>query len=107
MRLKTAVHQSSLNPLMNKPTVEDLFTDMSPEQAQTLSGGRRRRGGMLSSRCGLASGGMDSGYGYGGSRFYFDLQAYIFGIGAAYLFGNPGVTPQEVQYVWQRSLWFW
>lgn len=47
------------------------------------------------------------GSAFGGGRgggFSFDLQSYIFGIGAAYLFGNPGVTPAEIQYVWQMAL---
>lgn len=52
-------------------------------------------------------GGNGSGGGRGGGRgngFYFDLQFYLFGMGAAYMFGNPGVTPAEVQYVWQMAL---
>lgn len=92
---------------MKNESTQDLFTDVPPEQAASLSGGRRGRRGGLSPRNGPEIMGMDTVYNGGGSRFYFDLQAYIFGIGAAYLFGNPGVTPQEIQYVWQRSLRLW
>jgi hypothetical protein len=39
-----------------------------------------------------------------GTSGYFDLQGYIFGLGAGVLFGNPGLTPDEVQVVWERAL---
>jgi hypothetical protein len=42
-----------------------------------------------------------------GGGFSFDLNSYIFGIGAAYLFGNPGITAEEMQFAWQNSFKFW
>jgi hypothetical protein len=35
----------------------------------------------------------------------FSLDKYIFGLGAAFLFGNPGITPDETQHVWENSLY--
>jgi hypothetical protein len=92
---------------MNNQTIENLFIEMPPEQAEVLSGGRKRRSRGCSFGSDTAIGATDSILGGGSSRFFFDLQTYIFGIGAAFLFGNPGVTPEEMQYVWKRSLRFW
>jgi hypothetical protein len=68
-----------------------LFIDLNSEEAASLSGGGRRHRPM--------HGGNNHG-----TSGYFDLQGYIFGLGAGVLFGNPGLTPDEVQVVWERAL---
>jgi hypothetical protein len=40
----------------------------------------------------------------GGYYFNFNLNAYLFGLGAGTVFGNPGLTADEIQYVWEQSL---
>jgi hypothetical protein len=83
----------------------NLFAELSTDDETSLSGGygcrsnSRMPGLEPSSRSSFTSGSP--------RRFSFDLQFYIFGMGAAYLFGNPGVTPEEVQFVWERSFRFW
>lgn len=57
-----------------------LFTDISSEEAATVSGGR--------------------------SRVSFDLDTYAFIIGAGVLFGNPGLTPEEIQFAWEQAFVF-
>ncbi len=68
-----------------------LFIDLSSEASAGLSGGGRRH---RPTRRGHTH----------GTSAYFDLQGYIFGLGAGVLFGNPGLTPDEVQVVWERAL---
>jgi hypothetical protein len=83
----------------------NLFAEISTSEETQLSGGYSYHGrsdGSQSSNLSSSSSGSS-----GGRRFTFDLNFYIFGIGAAYLFGNPGVTQEEVQFVWERSFRFW
>lgn len=95
---------------MNRPVNNTLFTEVPPVEEANVTGGYgfRRQNYRAQDVPVIPMGQPTGGYGgYGGHRgggFYFDLQAYIFGIGAAYLFGNPGVTPAEIQYVWQMAL---
>jgi hypothetical protein len=79
----------------------NLFAEISNDEETQLSGGYGWHGRSSSPASQSADG---SG---GGRRFSFDLNFYIFGMGAAYLFGNPGVTKEEVQFVWERSFRFW
>jgi hypothetical protein len=94
---------------MNDSQDLNLFAEIPNDEETLLSGGYDCRG--RSSRWGAQAGDM-SGFSSpthssSGRRFSFDLNFYIFGIGAAYLFGNPGVTKEEVQFVWERSFRFW
>jgi hypothetical protein len=85
----------------------DLFAELSTDDETQLSGGYGCRSGNRM-QLGEQRSRSESSFSSSGSRrFSFDLQFYIFGIGAAYLFGNPGVTAEEVQFVWERSLRFW
>ena len=34
----------------------------------------------------------------------FGLDTYLFGLGAGVQFGNPGLTPEEIQFAWQNSV---
>ncbi|MFN6569132.1 hypothetical protein [Dendronalium sp. ChiSLP03b] len=44
----------------------------------------------------------------GGGCFHvgFDLDTYMFILGAGILFGNPGLTPEEIQFAWESSFVF-
>jgi hypothetical protein len=79
----------------------DLFSEIPSDEETQLSGGYGCRGRSSSPES------QSTGFSGGGRRFSFDLNFYIFGMGAAYLFGNPGVTKEEVQFVWERSFRFW
>ncbi|MUG97506.1 hypothetical protein F7734_36365 [Scytonema sp. UIC 10036] len=57
-----------------------LFTEISSQEASTVSGGRSRVG--------------------------FDLDTYMFILGAGVLFGNPGLTPEEIQFAWEQAFIF-
>jgi hypothetical protein len=52
-----------------------LFTEITSEESATVSGG-----------------------------LGFNFVGYAFGLGAALLLGNPGITAEEVQYVWEQTL---
>ncbi len=51
-----------------------LFTDLTSEESAAVSGGIRVR---------------------------FDLDTYLFILGAGILFGNPGLTSDEIQFAWK------
>ena len=34
----------------------------------------------------------------------FGLDTYLFALGAGFQFGNPGLTPDEVQFAWENSV---
>ncbi len=57
-----------------------LFTEITPEESVAMSGG------------GTAG------------VFDFDLNTYIFVVGAGTLFGNPGLTDKELDYAWQNAI---
>jgi len=43
----------------------------------------------------------------GGSlQVSFDLNTYLFILGAGVVFGNPGLTPSEIQFAWESSFVF-
>ena len=73
-----------------------LFTEITPEESVAVSGG-----------IGI---GLDSGYNpckdpcYYQKNFNFDLNRYLFVLGAGTVFGNPGLTPDEVQKGWESAL---
>ncbi len=54
-----------------------LFTELSSEESAAVSGG--------------------------GSRVSFDVNTYLFILGAGVLFGNPGLTSEEIQFAWEQS----
>lgn len=56
-----------------------LFTDLTSEESAAVSGGIRVR---------------------------FDLDTYLFILGAGILFGNPGLTSDEIQFAWQSAFVF-
>jgi hypothetical protein len=90
---------------------QSLFTDIEPSQQTEFCGGyssrsRTSRAGVRSSATSTKMSSSVSGDRRGGG-FSFDLNSYIFGIGAAYLFGNPGITAEEMQFAWQNSFKFW
>ncbi len=40
----------------------------------------------------------------GGTQVNFDLNTYLFIIGAGVVFGNPGLTPEEIQFAFESSI---
>jgi hypothetical protein len=56
-----------------------LFTNLSSEESAAVSGGR---------------------------VIGFDLNTYLFILGAGVVFGNPGLTPDEVHFAWMNSFIF-
>ena len=42
----------------------------------------------------------------GGTQVSFDLDTYLFILGAGVVFGNPGLTPEEIQFAWMQSFVF-
>lgn len=63
---------------MMEPNI--LFTEVTDKQAATVCGGA-----VIVS---------------------FNLNTYLYIIGAAYAFGNPGVTPEEIQFAWESAFTF-
>jgi hypothetical protein len=63
---------------MSSMNNNEMFTEVTAEESATVSGG-------------VFTGG-------------FSLDLYLFGLGAALQFGNPGVTADEVQKVWENSV---
>lgn len=57
---------------------KSLFTDLAPEESATISGGNVR----------------------------FDFMTYFTILGAGVLFGNPGLTSEEIQFAWEKSFVF-
>lgn len=56
-----------------------LFTKLSSEESAAVSGGR---------------------------RVSFDLNTYLFILGAGVVFGNPGLTSDEIHFAWMQSFIF-
>ncbi|MBD2360413.1 hypothetical protein H6G36_04280 [Anabaena minutissima FACHB-250] len=42
----------------------------------------------------------------GGLRVSFDWNTYFFILGAGVLLGNPGLTPEEIQFAWESAFVF-
>lgn len=42
----------------------------------------------------------------GGIGVSFDLDTYLYILGAGVVFGNPGLTPEEVHFAWMNSFVF-
>ncbi|MBD2771504.1 hypothetical protein [Iningainema tapete] len=57
-----------------------LFTDITTEECANVSGG--------------------------GTRVSFDLNTYLFILGAGVVFGNPGLTYEETQFAWENAFVF-
>lgn len=57
-----------------------LFTDITTEESATVSGGA--------------------------TQVSFDLNTYLFILGAGIVFGNPGLTREEVQFAWENAFVF-
>ncbi|MBD2346491.1 hypothetical protein [Anabaena subtropica] len=57
-----------------------LFTELSSQESAVVSGGR---------------------------RVSFDLDTYLYILGAAVLFGNPGLTSEEIHFAWTQSFIFY
>ena len=57
-----------------------LFREISPEESAAVGGGYLNVG--------------------------FDLDTYMFILGAGILFGNPGLTQEEIQFAWESSFVF-
>lgn len=53
----------------------ELFTEVSAEESAIVSGGAN-----------------------------FNLNNYLFILGAGVQFGNPGLTPLEIQFAWQSAI---
>jgi hypothetical protein len=61
-------------------TQNNLFVEMNGEESANVSGG-------------LVSTGLT-----------FNLDDYLFFLGAAQVFGAPGVTTDEVQFAWEKAI---
>ena len=57
---------------------QNLFADVTTQESSTVSGGT--------------------------AVVNFNLDSYLFGLGAGLQFGNPGLTPAETQVAWERAL---
>jgi hypothetical protein len=66
---------------------KSLFSEISSEESSVVSGGSRRRH-----------------HGHHGNDFHFNLDSYLFVLGAGTVFGNPGLTPDEIQFGWEESI---
>ncbi|MBW4642953.1 MAG: hypothetical protein KME23_08155 [Goleter apudmare HA4340-LM2] len=42
----------------------------------------------------------------GGLRVSFDWDTYFFILGVGVLLGNPGLTPEEIQFAWESAFVF-
>ena len=42
----------------------------------------------------------------GSNQISFDIERYLFILGAGLLFGNPGLTKDEIQFAWERAFVF-
>ncbi|NDJ25330.1 hypothetical protein GS682_27560 [Nostoc sp. B(2019)] len=61
-----------------------LFTDVTVEESATVSGG--------------------TDYKKDGTYVNFDLNGYLFILGAGVVFGNPGLTPDETQFAFESAI---
>ncbi|MCU0552137.1 MAG: hypothetical protein MUC48_22605 [Leptolyngbya sp. Prado105] len=78
-----------------------LFEDINAAESAIVSGGRSGSY-MRSSYMGHGGhGGPTSPY---RNDLHFDLDKYLFVLGAGVTFGNPGLTPDEVQAGWLAGL---
>ncbi|WP_414569446.1 hypothetical protein [Nostoc sp. CCY 9925] len=57
-----------------------LFQEITPEESAAVSGGYL--------------------------QVSFDLNSYLFILGAGVVFGNPGLTPDEIQFAWESAFIF-
>ncbi len=55
-----------------------LFTDLTAEESAVVNGGS--------------------------TQVNFDLNTYLFIIGAGVVFGNPGLTPEEIQFAFESAI---
>ncbi|MCC5614859.1 hypothetical protein LC605_07190 [Nostoc sp. CHAB 5836] len=60
-----------------------LFTEVSAEQSSVVSGGKK---------------------GKKGNDFHFNLDAYLFVIGAGMVYGVPGLSADETYYAWESAI---
>ncbi|MBW4688712.1 MAG: hypothetical protein KME40_27410 [Komarekiella atlantica HA4396-MV6] len=60
--------------------ISPLFTELNLEESAAVSGGNL--------------------------QVSFDLNTYLFILGAGVVFGNPGLTPDEIQFAWESSFVF-
>ena len=58
--------------------ISPLFTDLTAEESAAVNGGS--------------------------TQVNFDLNTYLFIIGAGVVFGNPGLTPEEIQFAFESSI---
>jgi hypothetical protein len=63
---------------MKSTETKELFVELASEESVNVSGGA--------------------------TSLTFNLDDYLFVLGAAQVFGNPGVTTQEVQAAWEQAL---
>ncbi|MGH1393170.1 MAG: hypothetical protein ACRAVC_03935 [Trichormus sp.] len=42
----------------------------------------------------------------GNLQVSFDLDTYLYILGAGVVFGNPGLTPDEIQFAWESAFVF-
>lgn len=89
-------------------TIKDhaLFTELIPEEAAVVSGGGRRHhiGGGGGGMGGPGPGPYPPGPARPTNTSSFNLDQYLFVLGAGVVFGNPGVTPDETQAAWESAL---
>ncbi len=62
-----------------------LFNEISAEQSEVVRGGKKRSHSNSNS-------------------LTFDLDAYLFVLGAGVVFGNPSLTSDEIQAGWEYAL---
>lgn len=78
-------------------STKSLFVDLDAKESAAINGGRRRSShGGHSAIAPIQT----------GTIVNFDLNAYLFGLGAGVAFGNVGLTPDEVQFSWENALSF-
>jgi len=58
----------------------NLFIDIYPEKSESVSGGY--------------------------TRVDFDLNIYLFILGVGVVYGNSGLTPEEIQFAWESAFIF-
>ena len=71
----------------------NLFTEIAPEESAHVAGGGRRHHGT--------SAGTEIEL---GDVLNFNLNRYVFGLGAGVFAGNPGLTADEVQFAWENAI---
>lgn len=82
---------------MNTTTKSTLFTDLVPEESVAISGGDLSLG--------YGGNGHDSYHPKGeGTVVNFDLNSYLFILGAGVVFGQQGLTPSEQQFAFETAI---